>query len=877
MRTAASRWKLVMASLAFAVAAPAVAQDAADDPFLQAMMQDEQKATEEKVEQAKEAPQAAEQAEASVQAPARPVTLDDTRAMARRDATPMLDNAAVMRELGPTTGLFNNDAAFDGKTVTRVEFRYAGHSNLPESRLRDVVQTRQGGRYLSTRVNADLERLITTGVVDSDTRVSVTPEGNGVAVIFDVRASSVLAGVGFTGNRRFDEKELREAVQPDKDKGKPGLASGLIINDKSLARARAELVKYYQESFYPDTQVNWQTRSTANGAYKDVIFNINEGPRQAMAYIRFKGNRAFDAVQLRQLLETQEYGPLFSIITSSGRIDREKVEDDLQAIIKHYRNYGYLRARIADVKYSYTGGTTFWYTGAKKVMMEVQIEEGPRYEVQNVSFGPLSVYTPQQLEPGLSMIGGDIYSLQKVSDDVEMIRKYYGAKGYADAEVRPDITEVGVRPDGTHLVNIRYNVTEGGRYLVGRINVRGNTKTKQHVILRELPLKPGQYLNSVDLETARKRLENLKYFDAVEVSEGYSGNSGYRDININVHETMTGNATFGVAFSSIESVYVYTTITQSNFNLGGIFGNSFVGGGQRLTLNGKLGTEYKSASIFLLEPWFLDRRLQLGNEVYYSDSTYLSDYYRQKNYGYALTLRRGFADLHSVRFEYRIERFNIEPQSNPPQFFREQMGNYNRSRFELGYEFDSRDAVITPRKGGNFDIHGNWSGPGSTVQTYGMGVAASYFYNSIWDSIFSVTIGGETVKAVDSDKEVPIFERCYLGGPTNLRGFRYRDVGMVDREYAGDETMGGNSSLYAQFEVTIPLIERIRFATFIDVGFVHEDSFDFKLQDFASDYGFGLRVNLPMGPLAVDYAIPISANNAVEKKGQFQFYVDYKY
>lgn len=130
-----------------------------------------------------------------------------------------------------------------------------------------------------------------------------------MAVIFDVRASSVLAGVGFTGNRNFNEKDLREAIQPDKEKGKPGLASGLIINDKSLARARAELVKYYQEAFYPDTQVNWQTRSTANGAYKDVIFNINEGPRQAMAEIRFKGNRAFDSVQLRQLLETKEYGP----------------------------------------------------------------------------------------------------------------------------------------------------------------------------------------------------------------------------------------------------------------------------------------------------------------------------------------------------------------------------------------------------------------------------------------------------------------------------------------------------------------------------------------------------------------------------------------
>ena len=880
MNTATYRWKTLLCTLAFTLSAPAGAQDAADDPFLQAMMQDEQKARTEQQEKAQQTAQQAEQqaaqAEASVQAaPKQPATLEETSAMAKGDTTPLLDNSAVMRELGPATGLFNNDAAFDGRKITRVDFRYSGSRTLPDSRLRDVVQTRAGGRYLSTRVNADLERLITKGMVDSDTRVSVQPENGGVAVIFDVRASNVLAGVGFTGNAHVSDKKLREAIQPDTTNNKPGLASGLIISDSSLARARAELVKYYQEACYPDTRVDWQTAATSNGAYRDVIFRINEGQRQVMADIDFKGNRAFDDVQLRQLMETKELGT-FTLITSSGRIDREKLEDDLQKVIKHYRNYGYLRARIADVKY-FSNGKTFWYTGAKKIRMQVQIEEGPRYEVQNVSFGPLSVYTPKQLEPGLSMIGGDIYSLQKVSDDVEMIRKYYGAKGYADAEVRPDITEVGVRPDGTHLVNIRYDVKEGGRYVVGRINVRGNTKTKQHVILRELPLKPGEYLNSVDLETAKKRLENLKYFDAVEVSEGYSGNGGYRDININVHETMTGNATFGVAFSSVENVYLYTTITQSNFNLGGLLGNSFVGGGQRLTLNGKLGTEYKSASLFLLEPWFLDRKLQLGNEVYYSDSTYMSDYYRQKNYGYALSLRRGFADLHSVRFEYRIERFNLTPQGNTPIFFQEQCGNYNRSRFELSYEYDSRDAIVTPRKGGNFELRGFWSGPGSTVQTYGMGANASYFYNSFWDSIFSVTLAAETIKAVKGDEEVPVFERCYLGGPNNLRGFRYRDVGMVDPALAGDETMGGNTSAYAQFEVTVPLVESIRLAAFVDVGFVHKDSFDFKLKEFAADYGFGLRINLPMGPLAVDYAIPFESNNAADDKGQFQFYVDYKY
>ena len=158
-----------------------------------------------------------------------------------------------------------------------------------------------------------------------------------------------------------------------------------------------------------------------------------------------------------------------------------------------------------------------------------------------------------------------------------------------------------------------------------------------------------------------------------------------------------------------------------------------------------------------------------------------------------------------------------------------------------------------------------------------MGLSGSYYYNSIWDSIFSINFGLQTIDTIDSDKEVPLFERCYLGGPSNLRGFRFRDVGMINEKLAGDETMGGNSSFYTQLEVTVPLVESMRLAFFVDAGFVHEDSFDFRPTEWAADYGIGLRINLPMGPLAVDYAIPFEANNAADDSGQFQFYVDYKY
>lgn len=860
---------LMLPCMVFALSLPAYAQGVTGDPFLDALMSDTPAAstttttTTAGQEEAAQIPQ--DEQAAPQQQEARPAiqpqlidTAHDTR---------LVDDAEVMRELGASTGLgfFGGNIDYEGKNVTSVKIRYiGGKGTVPEQRLLDVIQTAPGTKYSATRINDDLERLVEKGLTGGNTRVSVAPEGAGVGVVFEVEPASVMGGVGFTGNKRFSQKKLRESTN---------LFSSRIINDHDLAAARAKIIELYREAGYPDVKVTWRHTKTARSGYNDVIFDIVEGREVRMQRISFVGNHEFDSQQLRQMMKTKERD-IFSFITDSGNVDREKLDDDLQEIIRHYRNYGYLRANISKVEYSEYGSKT----GPQNLKMRVHINEGPRYRVRHVSFKGNTVYKASELEPGMSMLDGDIYSLQKVSDDSTMIRSYYGAKGYADADVRPDINEVGVEKNGIHVIDICYNIAEGRRFAVGRINVRGNTKTKPHVILRELPLKPGQNLNSVDLETAKKRLENLGYFAGVDVSQSASNVPGYRDININVHEKMTGNFTIGAAVSSVESVYLYANVTQSNFDIRGLFGgDSIIGGGQRLSIAGKLGFEYQSASISLLEPWFLDRKLALNNEFYYSNSTYMSDYYVQKNLGYAISLRRAIGESHSIGIEYRLEQYNLEAQGNAPAFFAYNCGVFERSNIRLSYEYDTRDAIITPRKGGNFEMHVSYSGPGSTVETYSAGIAGSVYYNSFWDSIFSLNFGMETVDTVKKEQSVPIFERCYLGGPMNLRGFRYRDVGMLDPDLAGDETMGGNSSAFIQAEVSFPIVETVRLAFFVDVGFVHADSFDFKLKNISADYGVGLRINLPMGPLAVDYAIPFKTGNAIERSGQFQFYVDYKY
>ncbi len=773
----------------------------------------------------------------------------------------VMSREEVMKELGPTTGLFSADAAYKDYTVSDVVVRYKGSGGqVDRSRILDRIATRRGSKYNADVVNRDLERLVEDGLVSGDTVVIAEPTGgNSVRVVFEVSSQKLMGGVGFTGNSSFDSDDLAEET---------GLVGGQVLSDLAISEAITKLRRYYQDSRYPDAVIQYRFIPTPREGYVDVIFDIQEGKHINVTDIDFTGNTHYDDKQLRNVLETKERGWL-TWITKSGMMDRERWEDDLAALVSFYRNEGYLRARIVKVE-QYVNESD----NDQDLRFNIVIDEGKRYRVRNVAFGPTKVFTAEELVPGLSMYNGDAYSGQKVADDVTMIRRYYGSRGYADASVSPDIQEVGTDANGYGLIDIVYRIEEGDHYRVGNISITGNTKSKDYVIRRELPLQSNDPLNTVDLEIAQKRLNNLNYYDDVSVQQASSLRPGYRDVNIEVTERRTGTFNIGVAFSSVESVYLFAGVTQSNFDL--YDWNSFVGGGQRFALNTRIGSETKDATLSWLDPWFLDRQLAFETSLFYADSTYYSDFYDQVNYGFAVSLRKPLGDLDSIKLEYRLENYSIDTHYGAPLYFLSEDGDSVRSHIELSYRYDSRDAQIFPRKGGKFEVLAGYSGLGGDAKTYNLGINFAYYWNLRWDTIFSINGGLATVKGVDDDY-VPIYERLYLGGPYNMRGFRFRDVGVHDEILTGDETMGGRSSAYCQFELSIPVIEEVRVAVFYDIGFIHEDAFDFSGDTVASDFGVGLRLNMPMGPLAVDYAIPIQTGNAIDSNGRFQFYLNYSY
>ena len=755
----------------------------------------------------------------------------------------------IVTTLLMSTPLATAQSELDGKTVTSISIKYRGVATVTKQRILDNMSMKAGQKYSSEKIDSDIRNLVVKGLVD-DVDILADTKGNTVRLIVEVEAQTNIVGVGFRNNQKFSSQSLLKEVD---------LKPGVPLTDALILEGKNKILKKYNAFGYPDVLVSHSIQPTNRPGFSDLIYTVTEGQKSIVREIKFTGNNSIASHTLRNLMETKQKG-IFSFITKSGNIDLDKLEDDRELVLEHYRNKGYLKVA--------SSGFTRQQIKDGRVDLVLNINEGQKYNVSQVAFGPMTIFKPEELAPALTTTAGQGYSAEKIRKDVKTIRAYYGSKGYADAAVRPE-----VKPSGDTTVNVIYSVTEGSFYKVGKVTIEGNNITRDRVIRREIPLKPGDNFNTVDIETTRKRLQNLNYFSQVVVTPTSSSQEGYRDIAVNVAEKKTGSLQFGLGFSSIDSIVGFINLEQNNFDIRNP--GAFTGGGQRFGIELRAGSETQNFKISLVEPWFLGQKLSLGGELYYKGSQFFSDFYEQIDVGGAVFIRKPLGKRSHLRAEYRLEQIEIDIDSDTPEdsAFQDEDGSFIRSVLSLNYVYDSRDALTTPRKGHKVDAGIYYSGLGGDLNTYGITARGAKHWNLWWDSVF--TLEG-SVAVADGSDDVPIFERQFLGGAQNLRGFEFRDVGP--RDEATGEVIGGNTSAFITAEMTFPVVENVRVAIFADAGFVNEDSFDFGFDNLHTDIGIGLRLNLPFGPIAIDYAIPVSfEDDEADNGGQFNFGLNYEF
>ena len=746
-----------------------------------------------------------------------------------------------------------------GPVVRSVVVQYVGPETISRQRVMANLKTKVGDLYSERAAEDDVKTLFATGDVNN-VRIFAEPQGDGVKVIVLVQGRAVVSEILIEGPVEISPNRLRKELT---------FKVGDRLSEEQVEKSRQAMVELYQDRNF--SGVNVTTRVDTNDRTGDsrVVFQVDEGFKQVVKRIDFVGNDSMLAKDLRKAMKTKTKN-LLSFLNKSGRLVPSQLQEDKDAIRLAYQNEGFADAQVTNVEVVPLTGNS--------VELIFTVREGIQYSVNRLRLDGVNVTSADELMGRLKMVDGSLYTPDGLGADLKALQEFYGSQGYIDSLIVPEIS-----PAGQGLVNVTYRIDEGAQSYLNLVNVQGNTRTKDKVIRRELAVKPGDVYDTVLVDASRQRLENLNYFSQVQTVPTDTMIPGRKDLNVIVEEKRTGSFNFGAGFSTIDSLVGFAELQQTNFD---IFGwPNFVGGGQRLRIRGQYGIERADAEISFTEPYFLGYRLSFGAEAFYRNATFLSPYYDQSNYGGALQLRYPVNDFIAVNAEFKTEGISIyDVSTSIPQIaggtfngatLPDQEGSYFRNALSGGINFDNRDNLFLTRKGTYVALNmflASITGQ-QDVDDYGISLEGSQHFSLPWDLIFLAKGQLATVDTVDGSGDVPIFDRLFLGGANNLRGFQFREVGPNN----GGVYYGGNSLGYGTLEMTFPVITRVRGAFFVDAGYVNQNSWDFNGSDYNADYGFGVRLDLPIGPIRIDYGIPFVSDQYNGGGGQIQFNIGYQF
>jgi outer membrane protein insertion porin family len=772
-------------------------------------------------------------------------------------------------------------AGEQGPIVRAIDIQYIGPKTVSTSVILSNMRTTVGEVYSASSVEDDVRNLYATGFF-TNLAIKDEPMGDGVKVNVIVQPKPLIKQVVINGAKKIKMTRVKKEIKTK---------IGEPLSEQQISEDADKIKDLYLGKGYDQVQVSYKIDTNEEFGRSVVTFNISEGERAFVTAINFVGNDRLTTKELRKVMKTKKKD-LFSFLDKSGLYKEDQFRQDLVNLRDYYNSKGYIDMSVKDVK----------YTRGEKNQMSVTITvfEGIQYTVGKIDFTGNTVYTKDQLRiytPPVAgaahytiirMKEGSVFSphaytpdgkepnkeLATLDNDTQRIRDIYGIRGYIDLEITP-IRTANV---DSGKIDILYQIVEHSQSYVEQIIIQGNNRTKDKVIRRELANKPGELYDSVKAEQSQKRLENLQYFEKVDISPQDTTVPNRKNMVVTVEEKRTGSITFGAGFSSVDSLLGFVEITQGNFDLFNF--PYFTGGGEKFRVRLQYGLERQDAEIEFKEPWFLEQRLALGYNVFYHNEQYISIYYNQQNYGASVSLSRAFGQFWAGSVTYTLQEVDLYDFSSgsSPQLLQEQ-GDRSESSITLGMSYDTRDSVLLTRHGTHADFSAEFAGGPLLGQTniYKFQADAQHYILLPYDMILTLAGATGVVDYYGDSSEVPLFDRFFIGGSRSVRGFDNFGLGPVD---SNGTPIGGNTMAYTNVELTFPVMDRVRGAVFDDAGFLDARSFHYTdaWRELDDSVGVGLRLNLPIGPLRLDYGFPVKSEPNVDaKQGKFSFDVGYQF
>ncbi len=742
------------------------------------------------------------------------------------------------------------EAPAQGTTAKVASIDIRGNKKIELSAIQGRLTLKPGDPYTPENVRGQIKILYETGYFE-DVQAEADPTADGVALTFLVREKPFITEIIFDGNEELSDDKLKEKIT---------IKSQAFL-DQQQAKESAEKIRLaYQEDGFFSAEII-PIVQTLDEDRKRLTFFVKEGEKAKVKTVNFEGMRSATKSEIFKVTATREWVPwhglftqlkLPSFLSDAGVLKREEMNNDVERIREVLLNKGYLNAQV--------GLPSVELSEDKKwFVVTYAVNEGEPFTVAEVGFRGNTVFEDPELRDRMKIRPGEIFQRQKIRDEITRLNDLYGSKGYAFADVVPNVNPNPQERTAT----IIFNIKEGEMMRIRQINVNGNDKTKDNVIRRELRVDEQDVIDTPSLKRSFQRLNNLNFFETVEILP-QQVDADKVDLNVRVKEKPTGQFSVGGGFSTLDKLVAIADITEGNLG-----GNGWMG-----RIRGQLGQQRTLGLITFRNPYLNDSLTSMQVDIYRSMTNYIT--YFEKKSGVSLTFGRWLSEYVTGSITLMAEQLNFsDPTIDAPEIITRQLGNQTTTGFRTTLARDTRDYFLDPRTGWRTSVGFDLGTPylGGTNNFYKYYLDVIKYTPLPLDTRFSIHVRYGATEGING-KPIPLTERFFVGGINTMRGFVFGLAGPVTPSGsligAAKELIFNNDFIF-----TISSEAKLNGVIFFDYGKGFDDNEPVSFGGLRSAVGLEGRWISPFGPLRAAYGINLSPskdpNRPGERKGVFEF------
>jgi outer membrane protein insertion porin family len=657
-------------------------------------------------------------------------------------------------------------------------------------------------------------------------------------LIVRVQELPTIYSIEFTGNKGIEDKALRDAMTQAE------FIEGRVFNPTTLDQVVQELKSQYFSRGKYAAQVETEVTELERNRVA-VQINIREGDTAKIQQISIIGNEYFDDKEIKKQLEASTES-IFNFFSKKDQYSKEQLSADLETLTSFYQDQGFLNFRIVSSQVSIT-------PDKESVYLTINIEEGERYTVSQFSLSGRLIVPEEDLLPLVFVEPGRVYNRAALEGTVEVLGARLAEEGYAFAEINP-VPEID---DENNTVSFVINVNPGRRVYVRRIEIEGNTTTRDEVIRRELRQLEGGWFSPERVRRSKVRLQRLGFFDEVEIDNPpVPGSPDQVDLLVSVVERSTGSFLVGLGFSGDDGLLAQASISQAN-----LFGT-----GKRLSFGINFSSIVQSINIQYTNPYATDsgisRSLNLIAQRIDSREAQTAAYITE-TYGAGISYLIPMSEFNSFALGLNVERINLESTQFTPLEIRQFIEDFPKSnnlKLVSSIAHDTRDSIIYPTRGGAHSINLEVTVPGSDLEYYKVNLRSAFYVPLFGDFTFKISGDVGYGDGYGELQELPFFKNYFAGGTTSVRGYRARSLGP--RSLVTFDPLGGAKRILGNASFLIPIpgttAKDKRFSLFVDAGQVWAQDDSIELSEMRASAGIAFNWLSPVGPLAISYAWPLN-------------------